>query len=1468
MRASLKKLVSCTLALTLLVTCTVSGLALPVAAEGVSETNLLTNGDLEQGASVAWGNSAYVMDGVGKDGSKGIKIETTVNAGDAYKWPSADYKGAFNATLEPNTTYLFSFEYKHEGKGFGKFDVVRAGTDWTGWKDVENLTATEWTTVTIEFTTGAAANMNPQKGWEWAVRQVQWEHQIGTGATYFDNFKLVKKPAVAATGITLDKTETALAVGSSVMLTATLEPAGATGEAVVWTSSASTVATVDDTGLVMAISAGKATITATSGTLSASCTVTVLGKAESLRIAPNAVTMHPDYPTKLSALTTPENAATGGLTWSSSDDKIATVDQTGLVTAVAKSGTVTITVANDDGKSATATVTIGEYGNIFPNGNLEKGAADTFHHVPSEGVSIEDGVGIDGSKALKYSKDYTRAIIYFKKLNQVKMEPNSRYVLSFWSKGPSLRLHLTGGKATDITFADGKTTWNLNSSTDEWVETTIVFDTGANPSFDNNWAFELKQNAASVTADTYVDNITLTKQPNATSISIAATAELLPNDTKTLTVTSTPADTYRGTLTWSSSNPSAIAVTQDGVVTALKNEGTAIVTVSSSLGFTAACTVTINEYANLLKNGDFEQGDTNWKGELETYIRPGIGKDGGYGLALTVPEGVSTKNPGVFYKQALDVLPGTTYEVSFDYLATEGCSFRLWSGNMNLSSPSTEKGDGTVWKHASCTFTTPADMSLQTGWDLSIVCDAAGETPAVIDNVCLRLYNSGVTAESVTMSKSTLTLVPGRTESLALKATPTDGDTNRTTWKSSDENVAIVEYGSVTGIGRGTATITATTKNGKSATCTVTVSGDAAMIKNGTFDVAGDTSWALNGGAAIAAGMGRTDSAAAKLVKDASVSQTVARLEPATTYVFTYRYRATGGNVTATLTNGEAKLLEKTTTAQNAWTKMTCEITTPDVLAEGGTMLTFATTDDAVVYVDNVVFAKKASLIDFVVQDIYWVGGDDQVAVGTELVFAAVVTNQGTDPVPSGSVVEVDVAINTNVIQTLTYNTTATLSTGGSLIILGDTPWAAVKGDWVVSAHVNPRLTISEQDDSNNAAQAQLRVSDELLQVPTIAQQAGMDSLIFCDEFNDYDSIDTTASGDAGYKWYVTRGWSAGTVQRDVDYDVADGILTLHSDGKYGITLTTVDVNTHNGFSWNKGYLEVRLRIPNPVADEGGPTVWSLPLGKVFETQGDNTHWVEMDWLEFWGINKQHDNGYWTITLHDQEKDEASGDTTFWANNSNSGLNALGDEQWHTVGWLWDENVVQAYLDGEKVFEITYGEDDMPFPIPNVKTGEYHDGIFSLMNEHQMCLYLGGTVEHPLEVDYVHIWQGEGGGISAGDGDDGETAIDVDAEGFWYDYCTDDWGDPITAVNADNYQGILNGAELWERLSDERRAEINALLASLGQPSFDELLAAAQRLNGAGLPDTGEDARAFSAMTMALLVSGGVLWLTRKKRRG
>ena len=157
----------------------------------------------------------------------------------------------------------------------------------------------------------------------------------------------VSKKDIAVTGVTLNKTSLELTEGNSEMLTATVKPDDATYKTVTWTSSDTSIATVDAGGKVTAVREGTATITATAGGKSASCKVTVSKKA----VAVTGVTLNKTSlalaeggSETLTATVKPDNATDKTVTWTTSDASIATVDGSGRVTAV-KAGTATITAA-------------------------------------------------------------------------------------------------------------------------------------------------------------------------------------------------------------------------------------------------------------------------------------------------------------------------------------------------------------------------------------------------------------------------------------------------------------------------------------------------------------------------------------------------------------------------------------------------------------------------------------------------------------------------------------------------------------------------------------------------------------------------------------------------------------------------------------------------------------------------------------------------------------------------------------------------------------------------------------------------------------------------------------------------------------------------------------------------------------------------------------------------------------------
>lgn len=122
---------------------------------------------------------------------------------------------------------------------------------------------------------------------DWETREYYEDMLPDPGTVYYRTFR-EKNPEQEppSPSITLNHSELVLNIGDSDTLTATLQPEGTSGN-IEWNSSDSTVASVDDAGLVTAVYAGKASITAAAGDVSATCLVTVLPNMYTIDVEPN-----------------------------------------------------------------------------------------------------------------------------------------------------------------------------------------------------------------------------------------------------------------------------------------------------------------------------------------------------------------------------------------------------------------------------------------------------------------------------------------------------------------------------------------------------------------------------------------------------------------------------------------------------------------------------------------------------------------------------------------------------------------------------------------------------------------------------------------------------------------------------------------------------------------------------------------------------------------------------------------------------------------------------------------------------------------------------------------------------------------------------------------------------------------------------------------------------------------------------
>ena len=168
----------------------------------------------------------------------------------------------------------------------------------------------------------------------------------------------VSDKEIKVTGVKLNKSETSLLVGGNETLTATVLPEDATNQNVTWKSDKPEIATVDANGKVTAVKVGEATITVTTedGGKTATCKVTVKPNLVS-EITLAALAIYVGESKAITATVKPDDATNKALTWTSSDETVATVDNTGKVTGK-KIGTATITATARDGSGVSGSCTV------------------------------------------------------------------------------------------------------------------------------------------------------------------------------------------------------------------------------------------------------------------------------------------------------------------------------------------------------------------------------------------------------------------------------------------------------------------------------------------------------------------------------------------------------------------------------------------------------------------------------------------------------------------------------------------------------------------------------------------------------------------------------------------------------------------------------------------------------------------------------------------------------------------------------------------------------------------------------------------------------------------------------------------------------------------------------------------------------------------------------------------------------
>lgn len=274
-----------------------------------------------------------------------------------------------NATLEtiggPNSNNYQ--EILHLTMGSTSFDKVFIGS-------MDEAAKAESTTAITDKKADLVVKANAMGGAttvDYLDKEVVFSfHSVKNNAWYERVFNISKTNgtltitpvAVPATAVALDSTSQKLETGKSFTLMATVTPTDTTDK-VVWSSDNEAVAKVSSTGVVTAVKPGTAVITATAGSVKATCTITVANpvvKVTGIKITASSRSIAAGKKVQLKATAAPSNADNKAVTWTSSNKKVATVNSKGVVTFNKKAGgkKVTITAAAKDGSKKYAKITL------------------------------------------------------------------------------------------------------------------------------------------------------------------------------------------------------------------------------------------------------------------------------------------------------------------------------------------------------------------------------------------------------------------------------------------------------------------------------------------------------------------------------------------------------------------------------------------------------------------------------------------------------------------------------------------------------------------------------------------------------------------------------------------------------------------------------------------------------------------------------------------------------------------------------------------------------------------------------------------------------------------------------------------------------------------------------------------------------------------------------------------------------
>ncbi len=680
---------------------------------------------------------------------------------------------------------------------------------------------------------------------------------------------------VPVAAVTVSPPTSTLAIGGTQQLTASaVDAAGLplTGRPVTWSSSNATVATVSAQGLVTAVAAGTATVTATVEGRMATAAITVNPPpVATVAVAPSSANLVVNAVQQFTASTfgTDGSVLTGRpVTWSSTNTAVATVSAAGLVTGVAQ-GSATI-VATVEGKTGTAavlvtappvatvsvspaaaTVTTGSVqsltatlrdaaGVVLPGREVTWSSSDpALATVSASGLVTGVGVGAVVITATAEGKSGSAAVRVVSSVAQVRVAPPSPTMVV----QQALQLSAVLTDSTGRVLTGQTVAWTIAPTTVATVSATGVV-TAVAVGVATVTATEVSTGRSGSTNINVVPRV-------ASAAIVPAGGSVFQGQTLQLAVTyldgsGTPL-TGRPTI-WQSSSPDiAIIGRASGLVTGVAPGTATVVAIDSISGFAAnttvsvvapVVTVAVTPSSSTLPIGATQQftasafdgngGPLTGRPVLWSSTNASVATISAQGLVTAVAPGTATITAAVEGKTASATVTVSPPPVASVRVAPATASIVI--NAVQQFTASALDADGNVltgrpvtWSSTNAAAATVSAAGLVTGvaqGSATIVATVEGKsaTAAVV-----------VTApavSSVTVSPSTASVITGATQPFTATLRDAAGvllPGREVSWTTSGPEIATISStGLLTAVAAGSVTVTATSE-GKSGTATVLV---------------------------------------------------------------------------------------------------------------------------------------------------------------------------------------------------------------------------------------------------------------------------------------------------------------------------------------------------------------------------------------------------------------------------------------------------------------------------------------------------------------------------------------------------------------------------------------------------------------------------------------------------------------------